>query len=116
MKHAFTLMAGTALLALSMGAVHAQGAASAPQAGMGMGGGMHGWRMNRDNTPGWAMMNRTERREHHDKMAAMNDHGACMTYMEQHHTQMTERAKARGRTVPAKPRQDACAPLTSLKK
>ena len=100
-----------ALVALTLGSAHAQGAASAPQPGMGMGGGMRGMPMNRDNTPGWSMMNRAERQEHHDKMMAMTDHGACMTYMEQHHAQMAERAKERGQTLPAKPRRDACAVL-----
>jgi hypothetical protein len=45
-------------------------------------------------------------------MQAMTDHGACMAYMEQHHAQMAERAKQRGRALPAKPRADPCAPLT----
>jgi Ni/Co efflux regulator RcnB len=97
------------LLAVSMTAVQAQGAASAP--GMGAMGGMRGMQMNRDNTPGWSMMNRAERREHHDKMMAMTDPSACMAYMDQHHAKMAERAKERGRTLPAKPRRDACAPL-----
>jgi hypothetical protein len=108
MKHSIAM---AAVLALTLGAAHAQGAASAPQAGMGMGGGMRGMQMNRDNTPGWSMMNRAERKEHHDKMMAMTDHGACMTYMEQHHAKMAERAKERGQTLPAKPRRDACAAL-----
>jgi hypothetical protein len=111
MRHSIATAAATVLLACSFSAAQAQGAASAPQPGMGMGGGMHGWRMNRDNTPGWSMMTRAERREHHDKMSAMTDHGACTAYMEKHHAQMSERAKARGRTVPAKPRHDACTPL-----
>jgi hypothetical protein len=97
-----------ALLAVSMTAAQAQGAASAP--GMGMGG-MRGWHMNRDNTPGWSMMSRAERKEHHDKMMVMTDRAACMAYMEQHHAKMAARAKERGRTLPAKPRQDACAAL-----
>jgi Ni/Co efflux regulator RcnB len=94
------------LLAASMTAAQAQGAASAPAMG-----GMRGMQMNRDNTPGWSMMNRAERNEHHDKMMAMTDHAACMAYMEQHHAKMAERAKERGRTLPAKPRRDACAAL-----
>ena len=94
------------LLTVSITAVQAQGAASAP--GMG---GMGGMQMNRDNTPGWSMMSRAERREHHDKVMAMTDPAACMAYMEQHHAQMVERAKERGRTLPAKPRRDACASL-----
>jgi len=104
----YSLALGAAVLAVSMGAAHAQGAASAP--GMGMGG-MRGWQMNRDNTPGWSMMNRAERKEHHDKMMAMTDHAACTAYMEEHHTKMAERAKERGRTLPVKPRRDACASL-----
>jgi hypothetical protein len=97
-----------ALLAVSMGAAHAQGAASAPASGMGS---MRGWHMSRDNTPGWPMMSRAERKEHHDTMMAMTDHAACVAYMEQQHAKMAERAKERGRTLPAKPRRDACAAL-----
>jgi hypothetical protein len=110
MTHSIVVTAAAAVLALSLGAVQAQGAASAPGPGMGMGG-MGGWQMNRDNTPGWPMMSRTERKEHHDKMMAMTDHGACTAHMEAHHAKMAERAKERGRVVPAKPRSDACAPL-----
>ena len=44
---------------------------------MGMGGGMRGWQMNRGNTPGWSMMSRAERTQHHDKMMAMTDPAAC---------------------------------------
>ena len=102
MRHTFAI----GLLALSMTAAQAQGPASAPAMG-----GMRGWQMNRDNTPGWSLMNRAERREHHAKMMAMSDHAACMAYMEEHHAKMAERAKERGRTLPAKPRRDACAPL-----
>ncbi len=113
MRH--TMVIAAALLALSIGSAHAQ-AASAPAAGPGMGmGGMHGWRMNRGNTPGWPMMTGAERQAHHDKMMAMTDHGACMTYMKEHHARMSERAKERGRTLPGKPRQDACAPLANKK-
>ena len=110
MKHSFAM---AAVLALTLGMAHAQGAASAPQPGMGggMGGGMRGWHMGRDNTPGMSMMSRSERREHREKMMAMTDHGACMAYMEEHHAKMAERAKERGRSVPAKPRRDPCAPL-----
>jgi hypothetical protein len=101
-----TLVIAAALLAVSMSGAQAQGAASAPAMG-----GMRGWHMNRDNTPGWSMMSRAERKEHHDKMMVMTDRAACMAYMEQHHAKMAARAKERGRTLPAKPRQDACAAL-----
>jgi hypothetical protein len=106
MRHHHALICA-ALTALTVGLAHAQGAASAPQSGMGM----RGMQMNRDNTPGWSMMTRAERKEHHDKMMAMTDHTACTAYMEQHHAKMAERAKERGRTLPAKPRRDACAGL-----
>jgi hypothetical protein len=110
MRHPIALTASGLLLALSFATVQAQGAASAPGPGMGMGG-MHGWKMNRDNTPGWSMMSRAERRQHHDKMMAMTDPAACSAYMEEHHAKMAERAKERGRALPAKPRSDACAAL-----
>lgn len=65
----------------------------------------------RHDTSGWSMMSRQERRDHHDKMMAMTDHGACTTHMQDHHAKMVERAKARGVTMPAQPRRDACAAL-----
>lgn len=102
MRHTFAI----GLLALSMTAAQAQGPASAPAMG-----GMGGWQMNRDNTPGWSMMKRAERKQHHDKMMAMTDHAACTAYMDEHHAKMAERAKERGRALPAKPRRDACARL-----
>lgn len=114
MKLKITLSALAGLLACS-GAL-AQ-AASAPTPGMGMGGmgmgmgGMHGWRMNRDNTSGWSMMSEAERKAHQDKMRSMTDHGACSAYMDEHHAQMVARAKERGRVMPAMPRRDNCAPL-----
>jgi hypothetical protein len=98
------VLAGWATLAL------AQASAPGPGPGMGMGP-MHGWRMHRDNTPGWSMMTRVERAQHHERMAAMTDHAQCSAYMQQHHAEMVERAKARGHAMPAQPRRDACAPL-----
>lgn len=71
---------------------------------------MHGC-CGRQDTSGWSMMSRQERRDHHDKMMAMTDHGACTTHMQDHHAKMAERAKARGVTMPAQPRRDACAGL-----
>jgi hypothetical protein len=101
---------GALLLAAVAGSVQAQGAASAP--GMGPGAmGMRGMRMNADNTGGWQLMTRQERQAHHDKMMGMKTYEECHAYMEQHHAQMVDRAKERGRTVPANPRRDACAPL-----
>jgi len=103
-----TFFSGSAvalLFAIAAGGVQAQGPASGP------GRGMQGMRMNGDNTPGWAMMSGSERRAHREKLMGMADYAACHDYMEQHHAQMMERAKERGRPVPAQPRRDACAPL-----
>lgn len=41
----------------------------------------------------------------------MASYDECKAYMDQHHRQMVERAKEKGRTVPAQPRRDACAGL-----
>jgi hypothetical protein len=76
-----------------------------------MGHGMSGWRMNRDNTPGWSMMTPAERAEHHRTMMSMTDKAQCRAYMDQHHAQMVDRAKERGRTAPGLPRHDPCTRL-----
>ena len=82
----------------------------------GMGGmqGMRGWQANRDNTPGWAMMSRAERDEHHRKMLSMTNADECKTYMDKHRGEMAERAKQQGRPMPGAvaPRHDPCARLT----
>lgn len=85
--------------------------ASAPAAGCTGPGGGPGPRWGRDNTPGWPMMNREERRMHHERMASIKTYDECRAYMDQHHQQMTERAKERGRAAPGQPRRDACLPL-----
>jgi hypothetical protein len=66
------------------------------------------WRMNRGNTPGFAMMTPEERNQHHQMMMGMKDHATCQTYMQEHHAKMVERAKERKQTIPATPRRDAC--------
>lgn len=135
MKHR---IAHRALIAVALGAtcaiVFAQGpasapapgrgpAASAPGPGMGMGmqgggmggmRGMRGWQANRDNTPGWGMMNRTERDEHRRKMQSMTSADECKAYMDKHRAEMVERAKQQGRSAPGAvaPRHDPCARLT----
>jgi hypothetical protein len=69
-------------------------------------GGMH---MGPNNTSGWGLMTKEERMEHQDKMSAMQNHGECTAYIEQHHVMMVERAKEKGRPMPGKPKRDACA-------
>jgi len=133
MKHR---IAQQTLIAVALGAacaiVFAQGsasapapgrgpAASAPGPGMGMQGGgmggmrgMRGWQASRDNTPGWAMMSRAERDEHHRKMQSMTNADECKAYMDKHRAEMAERAKQQGRSAPGAvaPRHDPCARLT----
>jgi len=129
MKHG---IARQALVAMVLGAacamVFAQGAASAPAPGrgpgaasgpgMGMPGGMgmmRGWQATRDNTPGWAMMNRAERDAHHRKMQSMASADECKAYMDKHRAEMVDRAKQQGRKAPAAvaPRHDPCARLST---
>lgn len=83
--------------------------ASAPRMGMGMG--MMGRRFGPDNTAGWAMMTPAERDAHRDRMRSFKTEGECRAYMDEHHQQMSQRAKERGRAVPGQPRQNACAGL-----
>ena len=67
-----------------------------------------------DNTPGWAMMTRTERNEHQARLRQMTNYEDCMAYMAQHHEQMTERARDRGGLPMATPRRNACDGLKSV--
>ncbi len=101
-KIAICLALGISMSAAAM----AQGPGPGPGPGMG---GMGGMRMGPDNTSGWRMMSRAERNEHHKMMQSMKSHEECMAYMDKHHAQMMDRAKEKGMTMPAKPRQDGCA-------
>jgi hypothetical protein len=94
----------TALFA-SVAALASAQPASAPHGAGGMGMGMH---MDAQSMPGWSMMSRAERREHHRKMAGMKSMDECKAYMEQHHATMAERAKARHLKL-HEPPHDACA-------
>jgi hypothetical protein len=82
-----------------------------PQRGMGAHRMNMPMRSGPDFTPGWSLMTRTEREEHRKQMREMKTHAECMSYMEQHHTQMTERAKEKGVKAPGPARRDACAGL-----
>jgi hypothetical protein len=109
---AAALLGAASTFALSPGARPASG----PMMGMPGGGmrGMRGWQGNRDNTPGWAMMSRAERDEHHRKMQSMTSADECKVYMDKHRAEMVERAKQQGRAAPGAvaPRHDPCARLT----
>ena len=126
MKNSLRVLVSVAFVAALSSTAFAQGPGSGPGAGpgpgasaprmvpgsrMGQGGGMQrgGPRWGKDSTPGWAMMNDEERKQHREKMQSMKSHGECTAYMEQHHQQMMERAKAKGMNMPGKPRRDACA-------
>ena len=76
--------------------------ASAPHAGMGP-------RSGTGFTPGWNMMTKEERAAHQAAMAGMKSQGDCVSYMEQHHKQMMERARERGLPGPGgSSRTDLC--------
>lgn len=62
----------------------------------------------RDFTPGWMMMDRAERDTHRQQMLNAKSAEECRQIRDEHLKQMTERAKARGVTMPG-PRHDACA-------
>lgn len=84
----------------------ASGAAADCPAGRGA-----GMRWGRSQTPGWAMMSESERSEHAARMRDFKSHDECKAYLEQHHAQMTARAKERGQSMPVRPRRDPCAGL-----
>ena len=100
-------------LAQAASAPPAAPSAAAPGPRMGMGGmGMHGGaRWGRADTPGWSMMTPAEREQHRQHMQSMQTYDECTAYMTEHRALMAERAKQRGRTLPAQPRRDACAGL-----
>jgi hypothetical protein len=64
---------------------------------------------------GSSMMSAAERRAHQDKLRSFKNYDECKAYVDEHHAQMMERAKAAGRTAPAMPLRDACAALKSAK-
>ena len=83
--------------------------------GTGAGTGRMRMRMGEDDTPGWSMMSAAERRQHRDRLRSMTSHADCQAYMTEHHAQMQARAQAQGRSLPDRPRRDACARLKPAK-
>lgn len=90
--------------------------ASEPRHPGGMRGPMHGWHGNHNNTPGWSMMTAEERSSFQRSMREAQTPEACHSLMEQHHAEMLERAKAQGKSLPAKPPATNCAPLDKAAK
>ena len=68
-------------------------------------------RWGRSQTPGWAMMSESERQQHANRMRDFKSYEECKAYADQHHEQMSARAKERGQSMPAQPRRDPCAGL-----
>lgn len=77
----------------------------------GMGAGMAGARSGGDETPGWTMMSETERNAHQERMRAMKTYEECKTFADQHHEQMSSRAKERGGQAMAPAMGDPCGSL-----
>lgn len=109
----FTLVSAVVLAAAAASVLAQPGPAASgpgygPRHGM-RGGPMAGPRI----TPGWAMMTPEERNTHRDTLRNMKSYDECKAYMDQHHAQMVDRAKERGRNPPPAMRGDPC---TWLKK
>lgn len=97
-----------ALLAI-LGASLATPVAAQPGGGPGMGPGGGGMRFNfdKDNTPGWALMDAQERAAHSSKMRNAKTYDECKALQTEHHQAMEVRAKEKGVTLPA-PRYNGC--------
>ena len=61
----------------------------------------------RRHQPGDRYMTPEERRTHRDRLRGFKSREECLAYLNEHHAQMAERAKAKGRTLP-EPRTRAC--------
>lgn len=108
----------TALAALSLGlSVQAQpgmggGMGQGNGGGMGQGNGMGAGQgrnvtLNKDNTLGWTLMTPQERSAHRTNMLSAKTYDECKAVQAAQHAQMTERAKAQGKTLPT-PRANGC--------
>ena len=106
MKTKFTQIALLAFLGASLAAPVAAQPGGGP--GMGPGGGM-GMRFtfDKDNTPGWALMDAQERAVHSSKMRSAKTYDECKAVQAEHHQAMEARAKEKGVTLPA-PRYSGC--------
>jgi hypothetical protein len=91
------------------------GAGAGPGMGPGMGAtapaAAGGARWGADDTPGWSLMSEPERNAHQDRMRAMKTYEECKAYADQHHEQMSARAKERGGQALAQAARDPCGRL-----
>lgn len=109
------LLAGAAWAQASPETAPGAGRGMGPGAGMGPGHCMQadpaqpncGWRMSRRNSPGYGLMTPEERAAHQSRLRSFQSREECLAYMQDHHAQMGERAKAQGKTLPA-PRMRLC--------
>ena len=69
------------------------------------------WKAGPHNTAGWQMMSQQERAAHHQRLAEIKTRPECESYMQEHHRQMMERAKARHKPELCEPRHDLCKEL-----
>ena len=58
------------------------------------------WGPGPKNNPGWNMMTPEERERHMQKMHDMKNMDECKAYMDEHHKQMTARAKEKNQPAP----------------
>jgi len=72
------------------------------------------WRMNRRNSAGYALMTPEERAAHQERIRGLKSREECTAYLAEHHTQMAERAKAKGQTL-REPRMRLCERLPSAR-
>lgn len=114
MKWISLAVSGFFALLLSLPAGAQPNPQGGPGAGMGPGGagmgpGARGMRFqfSQRNTAGWNLMTPEERAAHRQKMMSAKTYEECKAAQEENHRQMEERAKGKGRTLPA-PRQNAC--------
>ena len=105
MKTKFTQIAFLAILGASLAAPVAAQPGGGP--GMGPGGGM-GMRFtfDKDNTPGWALMDAQERAVHSSKMRSAKTYDECKAVQDEQHKLMEARAKEKGKTLSG-PRQNS---------
>lgn len=104
-----TLVAASLLAFAGLAPAQPGPPASAPGAMMHGGCCGPGWRAGPRNTSGWTMMSPAERDAHHERMRGMKSHEACRATMDQHHAEMSARAKERGAAMPVRARNDPCA-------
>jgi hypothetical protein len=67
-----------------------------------------GPRWGQDFTPGWSMMTPDERAQHRDRVHSFKSYEECRAYLDEHHQQMLDRARAQNHAMPGRPMRDAC--------